>query len=171
MLIDPDFFDHWRTRMLVDLLNDECAPIYLMRLWAHCEYRLGDQFRMPPHGLKATCRYAGDADLLEAALSDSGWLVREGEYIAAIGWRARHGYLFRKRPARNAIPKRIRKRVLREGKCRVCGSPKRLEVDHIIPVSRGGSDDIENLQPLCLKCNRSKSAKTMDEFMAGRASA
>lgn len=34
-----------------------------------------------------------------------------------------------------------------------------LEVDHIIPVSRGGMTEVENLQTLCWKCNRSKSNK------------
>lgn len=32
-----------------------------------------------------------------------------------------------------------------------------LEVDHIIPVSRGGLSTVDNLQTLCWKCNRSKS--------------
>ena len=34
-----------------------------------------------------------------------------------------------------------------------------LEVDHIIPVSRGGLSVPENLQTLCWRCNRSKGAK------------
>ncbi|WP_328363112.1 HNH endonuclease [Mycobacterium sp. NBC_00419] len=34
-----------------------------------------------------------------------------------------------------------------------------LEVDHIIPVSKGGLSTSENLQTLCWKCNRSKSNK------------
>ena len=34
-----------------------------------------------------------------------------------------------------------------------------LEVDHILPVSRGGLSTIENLQTLCWRCNRSKSNK------------
>ena len=36
-----------------------------------------------------------------------------------------------------------------------------LEVDHIVPVSRGGLSVEENLQTLCWKCNRSKGAKIM----------
>ncbi|WP_159805947.1 HNH endonuclease [Cellulomonas citrea] len=49
--------------------------------------------------------------------------------------------------------------------CRNCGvsvfmEPHLLlEVDHILPVSRGGQSIPENLQTLCWKCNRSKGAK------------
>lgn len=39
-----------------------------------------------------------------------------------------------------------------------------LEVDHILPVSRGGLSVPENLQTLCWKCNRSKGAKVMREL-------
>lgn len=43
--------------------------------------------------------------------------------------------------------------------CRECRSPDKLSVDHIIPVIAGGSDEIENLQTLCRKCNSSKGVK------------
>jgi 5-methylcytosine-specific restriction enzyme A len=41
--------------------------------------------------------------------------------------------------------------------CRLCkstGVP--LEVDHVVPVARGGSDALDNLQTLCVPCNRGK---------------
>ena len=43
------------------------------------------------------------------------------------------------------------------GKCKCCGSTQQLEYDHIVPYSCGGSNDRNNIQLLCQKCNRSKS--------------
>jgi hypothetical protein len=41
----------------------------------------------------------------------------------------------------------------------------RLECDHIIPVSRGGTEALENLTTACFACNRSKRAKTIQEWL------
>lgn len=41
-------------------------------------------------------------------------------------------------------------------RCARCGSTKRLGLDHIEPVSKGGPDTLENLQVLCLSCNSAK---------------
>lgn len=49
------------------------------------------------------------------------------------------------------------------GKCLGCNKDDApLTVDHVIPVSRGGSNDITNIQPLCKPCNSSKGTKTID---------
>jgi 5-methylcytosine-specific restriction endonuclease McrA len=59
---------------------------------------------------------------------------------------------------REQIPDDVRIFVWRrdEGRCAKCGSRENLEFDHIIPVSKGGSNTARNIQLLCEKCNREK---------------
>lgn len=48
-------------------------------------------------------------------------------------------------------------------KCLSCGSTGVvLEADHVVPLTRGGSDDISNIQPLCGSCNRRKFVSVVD---------
>jgi 5-methylcytosine-specific restriction endonuclease McrA len=44
-------------------------------------------------------------------------------------------------------------------KCVSCGLKKTLTKDHIVPLSKGGTDYIENIQPLCKNCNSKKHNK------------
>jgi hypothetical protein len=67
-----------------------------------------------------------------------------------------HVRLPRKR--RGAIPRSVREAVRkRDGNaCRQCGSKADIQLDHIKPWCRGGTDTVENLQCLCGLCNRRK---------------
>jgi CRISPR/Cas system Type II protein with McrA/HNH and RuvC-like nuclease domain len=60
---------------------------------------------------------------------------------------------------RPRIPENVRIEVWRRdgGKCARCGSRESLEYDHIVPISKGGSNTARNIELLCEKHNRSKS--------------
>jgi 5-methylcytosine-specific restriction endonuclease McrA len=63
--------------------------------------------------------------------------------------------------ARMGMSERDRASVLRHGRCAMCGRTAAdhgivLQVDHKIPQAWGGSNELENLQPLCEECNRGK---------------
>lgn len=49
-----------------------------------------------------------------------------------------------------------------DNKCLCCGEIKKLTVDHVIPLSKGGDNDIHNIQPLCKSCNSKKHTKSTD---------
>jgi len=61
---------------------------------------------------------------------------------------------------RERIPDSVRLFVWQrdQGKCIKCGSKEKLEFDHVIPVSKGGSNTERNIQLLCEQCNRTKGA-------------
>ncbi len=49
--------------------------------------------------------------------------------------------------------------------CRYCGAHGvRLECDHVVPLSRGGTNGMDNLVTACLRCNRSKGSKNLGEW-------
>lgn len=71
---------------------------------------------------------------------------------------------------RKAIPRDIKARVwfFTWGNCWYCGMPLNpfydLCIDHVLPLSRGGSNEIENLVPACNICNLEKGARTIEEW-------
>lgn len=71
------------------------------------------------------------------------------------------GTLFPEANKRPPIPKEVVDTVWNRdaGKCVYCGSTENIHLDHIIPFSKGGATNVENLQLLCQKCNLEKSNK------------
>lgn len=59
------------------------------------------------------------------------------------------------------------KRLVREMHGAV-GHPDEWQVDHDIPKSRGGSNNIDNLWPMCAACNRDKADLTGHEYRVSK---
>lgn len=64
----------------------------------------------------------------------------------------------------NFIAQEFRELCDRYGnRCLCCGDAEALlEADHVVPLTRGGPDDISNIQPLCGSCNRRKFVSITD---------
>ena len=98
--------------------------------------------------------------------------------------KAKPDFIPPKPPSKTAVAKRKRKAGIRkkylmmlygkqDGKCANPKCPHNeyqeyfhpdfMDLDHIVPVSKGGSDELDNLQLLCRKCNGTKSDKTEQE--------
>jgi hypothetical protein len=109
-----------------------------------------------------------------ATLMACGLITEElyAELLPSIVW-----------PRRRRRPRKCLSRVTREtvlaktsGLCVYCGvrlttnpgQPHSYHADHVLPVDRGGSDDLANLIPSCARCNMAKSAKTFVTFMGVR---
>lgn len=50
--------------------------------------------------------------------------------------------------------------------CQRCGSEYLVEVDHVVPLSIGGSNYVWNLQPLCRSCNATKNNLSCADYRA-----
>ena len=90
---------------------------------------------------------------------------RIDEYIEKRGkniWQHR-------RVSSRAIPGSVRYEVLKraKGRCELCGiskDVKSLEVDHIMPRSKGGKNELSNYQALCYTCNAQKLNRDDTDF-------
>lgn len=79
---------------------------------------------------------------------------------------------------RNTTTRDRHRAVIRRGNppCGICHAdidyraphldPGEFVIDHIVPLARGGLDELENLQPAHRECNRRKSDKTIEELAA-----
>lgn len=70
-------------------------------------------------------------------------------------------------PSKREMEKKL---CLQDARCAYCGSylNGRFHVDHKVPVSRGGTNDSENLQYTCPRCNMLKGAMTHEEFLVSK---
>lgn len=54
-----------------------------------------------------------------------------------------------------------------DGYCAYCGTPitiKSMQADHVVPLKKGGADEVNNMFPACRSCNHYKSTLTVEQF-------
>jgi len=118
--------------------------------------------------MEGVCRFTNidwyDALEIVERLVDRGMLSRVGRDIVLMAPAVKPSPIapksanyFKKKP----IPQKTRFLVMHRDnhECKQCGATDDLTIDHIHPESKGGTNDIENLQVLCRRCNCSKGVK------------
>ena len=55
-----------------------------------------------------------------------------------------------------------------EPSCAYCGGSDRVGTDHVVPLARGGSDDVWNWAPACRRCNSSKGRSAVAPWVERR---
>jgi len=105
------------------------------------------------------------------SLSEAGWLIPESKSEPEVAQMSENpeqidpnAEQIREKWASRYVSAATREAVLaRAGhKCLICAATQNLEIDHIVPVSQGGTGDESNLQCLCRPCNRRKRMRTAD---------
>jgi 5-methylcytosine-specific restriction endonuclease McrA len=97
------------------------------------------------------------------------WVIANPEAAARI--RHRNLLAYRARKA-GAFVEAVEPLVVLEradGVCGICGGdvdPLKYEIDHIVPLSRGGEHSYRNVQPAHPRCNRTKGARVPEEVFA-----
>jgi 5-methylcytosine-specific restriction endonuclease McrA len=112
-------------------------------------------------------------------LQVSAWREKNLEYSKKISkeWKQRNKAKVRSYRAKrnffknkNGLFKISEKEIdrLLSKKCYLCGEKDSEHIDHIIPLSRGGSHSIGNLLGACSACNLSKGAKLLIQYKRDR---
>jgi 5-methylcytosine-specific restriction endonuclease McrA len=89
-------------------------------------------------------------------------MARESDRISVHKRRAR----LQENGVYQITPKDIRR--LYQSECIYCQSLDEINLDHVIPIARGGRHSIGNLAPACRSCNQSKGSKTITEWRKRR---
>lgn len=112
MIVEPDYFGHWKTRMLVGLTQAKPSEICPLKLWAFCQQRRAFQFKnMTPGKLKAICEWDGCPDLLWEAMHEAGFVRDEDGLLVVHDWDTVNAQLVRnwKNGAKGGRPKKTQK--------------------------------------------------------------
>lgn len=151
-----------RMAMMAARMTTEQAAVYSLVI--DLIYEGGGETPNEPQHIAAHFSDMGSAKArrILASLIDMGKLFVIEGMLLSDAWLPDAG--------REAIPSAVRLEVLGRdgGRCAYCGSTTGPhELDHVYPASRGGRSDADNLTVACRPCNRSKGARTPEEWLHG----
>lgn len=83
MIVQPDFPDHWKTEMLVQLSGGEESVRSLLRFWAHCQQRRCWKFtKLTPVILAGICKWKGEPQKFWDAMLATFLVEKKGTFTA-----------------------------------------------------------------------------------------
>ena len=88
MIVQPNFLDHWKTRLLqTELAGDPLAPTYVLRLWGHCQEQKTHRFpRLSANALAAICCVKTPPEAFWVAMQTSGFILVKNELVEVHEW-------------------------------------------------------------------------------------
>ena len=97
MIVQPNFLDHWKTRLLQsELGNDPLAPTYILRLWGHCQEQKTHRFpKLSAGALAAICCFKTAPEQLWLAMQSAGFIVVKNTVVEAHEWEEYNSGLIR----------------------------------------------------------------------------
>lgn len=156
----------------INILSPVAAGIYYRLAWFCASRGVYSFFKPDPQPMcfpddeERICRIAG--------ATPAEWAGAKGDVLAFFrlcsgGWYLRDESVIRlsRDTGRSAIPTASKLVAQSRGlRCVYCGDEDGpFDHDHLFPVSRGGADEPHNIVIACARCNRSKGAKTLLEWM------
>lgn len=179
--VSVDFFTHHKTKKLRRRLGDG-AVLALLQLWAYAaKMRTDGSFAgMDAEDIELAAGWEGDPEVFSSALLEVGFLDGEDGCYTLHDWAEIQDVQSLINISKGIVPgcqkkdvtqtewKMLRQSVFERDNftCQYCGKiPPSLDCDHVIPLSRGGESKMENLVAACPSCNRSKNARTPEEWL------
>lgn len=157
VLGDRRFRGDYRLAMMALADAGGCARTYHIAHWINCDEREAEE-------ILSEIEQSG---IISRDISEDGDVFWSCGRLEAIddpkSFRVHHAPF-----GRQPIPREIRIEIMGRGQCEYCGAEDGpFHIDHIFPVSRGGTNAVSNLALACAACNLSKGAKTVEEWRGG----
>jgi hypothetical protein len=165
--VHQSLFTHRKTLELAELLEvpDLYASAHLIALWTWALDNAPDgHLAVSERIIARAAQWPHDPASLVQALLQTGFLETSGEGYIIHDWPDGESLLRARWPKPShwsAAWELVRRLVIRRDGyvCALCGgkvAPDELDIDHVVPRSKGGSDEPENLQVAHRLCNQRK---------------